>query len=202
MVSLGLAESQSSIQKSTSAPCAANALRRQALWFPEIPSPALSLNEDSFITADTYKCNFCPLFWTCFGGEKGERLSSLTGIDALIDYCIIGIQFGYDGEIEMGVNSSELGRLNSWDCYIDEGDKTQSFSIDGPAGERVTSVGIKVDHYLTPFVRVAGITINTNFARSNTFIREGREDEEYSEFLLVPEPGTTIIGFYAHQVRA
>ncbi|KAI1879457.1 hypothetical protein JX265_002411 [Neoarthrinium moseri] len=98
-------------------------LRDSGIWYPDLPSSQLCLNEDFYIQREYHVSGFRPLIWTLFGGPGGIYLPNLTGIAVHMGGSIPGIDFRY-----------APGCRIPWE-----------FSIDGPGGERISGVEV----YLT-----------------------------------------------------
>lgn len=186
-------------------------LRHRGLWYPDIPSPRLSLNESSVSGVDLHKYRFHPLFWTMFGGAGGMRLSHLTSISVLFNSCIRVIRFGYHGnEAEQGVHTTELGRYRPGELEETGETRTESFRINGAGGERISAISLRIKcpnrRNETTFSEtwMTGLKVLTNHYRSHVFSDYTWEDElgvDEKQSEIRPEPGTIITGLYAHQVR-
>lgn len=103
-----------------------------------MPSLELSLNEQSFICADTSHSKYRPLCWIHFGGPKGANLRHL--VDVSLSGYPSDIAFSYEGTelepIHLGDGGSENGSE-----YGSE-DEVVSKSINGPGGEYIQTVQI------------------------------------------------------------
>ncbi|KAK4238745.1 hypothetical protein C8A03DRAFT_33205 [Achaetomium macrosporum] len=109
-------------------------LRHSALWYPDIPPPTLSLNEDCFIPLPSYTWGFRPLFWTRFGGPHGSYLQNLIKVTISFAGGVRPIDFSFNTEVpadyrSFGRDGTEYGELIE-------------FPIDGPGGEVIDRVKI------------------------------------------------------------
>jgi hypothetical protein len=113
------------------------ALRASILWNPFVPSGDMELHADKFPAIrdlDRY-----PLGVSLFGGNGGHYLSRLTGLTVrTANKRIHGIHFQYDSP-DIPVGPLTLG---SKEHLPDE--EMETFSIDGPRGEVITSVELEV----------------------------------------------------------
>jgi hypothetical protein len=111
-------------------------LRHSAVWYPDVPPAAVSLNEDCFIPFEPYTKGFRPLFWTHFGGPGGRYLRNLTMVTVHFFLGIRRIDFSFNTE-EVPTECRSFGR------YKDSSELTPiRFPIDGPGGEVITRVRI------------------------------------------------------------
>jgi hypothetical protein len=114
-------------------------LGHSAVWYPDLPSLTLCLNEDAFLPRNHYVDAYKPLFWTSFGGPGGIFLQHLTKISVICRGGIRRIEFFYNTEIPS--KFCVLGKLNP-----DEYAKKIDFVIDGPGGEIISVVEVS-QHY-------------------------------------------------------
>ena len=114
-------------------------LRATALWYPTVPSPDICLNDESFIGERLPAAGYQPLFWVLFGGPSGNYLRSLTEVcvTRLGDLC--SIEFHYNTE-DIPLGTRKLGRRN-----FTEFSHVTRFSIDGPGGELIQTVGVSIE---------------------------------------------------------
>lgn len=121
-------------------------LRDSAMWYPTIPPPNLSLNEESFLPRDYYKVEYRPLFWCHFGGPGGKCLRHLTGISAVSSTGILRIYFSFDVEVPREQRSFGRFKLSEeFEAY----QESFEFDIDGPGGERIETITMR-HHYPNP----------------------------------------------------
>ncbi|KAI8712800.1 hypothetical protein NCS52_01379200 [Fusarium sp. LHS14.1] len=163
------------------------------LW-DDIPPDHLYLNgsDDDFPKTD-YRHIPLPYSTVLFGGDHGEDLAQLVQIRWTFYIDVISaLQFIYTDPFK---NKYFGGR----DPFAESGrerrptnvrDNEQLFSIDGPAGERITSIEVQGGKD-----RVEGMTLKTNFGRKVTFpqnyLRGG------SAWTVIEPEGDVIVGFYS-----
>ncbi|KAM3533954.1 hypothetical protein MY4038_002832 [Beauveria bassiana] len=162
-------------------------LRRIAIWYPEVPPEDLVLNDSSFTGLRPVFTTYQPISWIKFGGQRGKNLPHVKGVMIKFDNASLsGLQFVYDCDVpETGNAASEsFGR-----CGPSKMEGALLFSIDGAAGERITSISVGLAVYENPDYpehRRHGIiqylTMSTNFDRTT----------------CLGTNGTTITGFYGH----
>jgi len=200
-------------------------LRGSAVWYPAIPPPNLSLNEEAFLLRDLYTVGYKPLFWGHFGGPGGKYLRHLTGILAVSSVGILRIYFSFDVEVPWEHRS--FGRVKVDEEY----EESTDFSIDGPGGERIET--IKMRHYYDatreenmpgavrdkegymircevstslPFsvqwalLTLAYLKFYTNRGRSCRIFKLKRKGH-IVHTKVTAAPGTAITGLYATEVR-
>ena len=136
-----LAVCRSQPGKSHSVPPNRLSLWQSAIWYPDIPSDGLLLNEDSFTGNDPLVTNYQPLSWMHIGGETGKSLGDVGGILVHYSYGLHGLKFVYD-EASRGNDFIELGRCRDREVPI--------FPIDGAGGERINSVSVGIHRYEFP----------------------------------------------------
>ncbi|KAI1429500.1 hypothetical protein F5Y12DRAFT_726492 [Xylaria sp. FL1777] len=117
-----------------------NGLRSLGLWYPDVPDPALSLNESSFFRCNEFLYGCRPLFWTSFGGPGGKYLNHLIQIAVTLLGGMLRIDFEYD--IDVPVECRSFGR-----CQPPIGAQAVVFGIDGPGGEIINA--IELDYFTT-----------------------------------------------------
>ncbi|KAH6856879.1 hypothetical protein B0I37DRAFT_389954 [Chaetomium sp. MPI-CAGE-AT-0009] len=113
-------------------------LRNSALWHPDVPGPALQLNEESFFPLRARfvsELSYKPLFWCHFGGPGGKYLPHLTRVSATSGDGTRRIRFFFD--LKVPTEHRALGRLA--DLRVREGQNVE-FPVDGPGGERIVAV--------------------------------------------------------------
>lgn len=113
-------------------------LRNAALWFRDIPELSFCLNEQSYLQPEDDTSGYSPLLWTKFGGPKGMYLRHLTGMEVHANGHITGVRFQYDTN-DIPSDFRELGRHSCWKYGCE---RPMNFPIDGPSGERITSIEI------------------------------------------------------------
>lgn len=113
-------------------------LRETAIWYPSKPPNELYLNESSFSGQNTCHTGYRPLLWNHFGGQRGSNPENIVGLFVQSKYRLSSLEIVYANTCEF--RSSKLGRCN------DEGSHARrTFTIDGIAGERITSVAVHVE---------------------------------------------------------
>lgn len=140
-------------------------LRTSALWYPTLPTPSQSLHNDSFPARHVSPTEYRPLVHVMFGGPGGILLDHLVRISVTVSKsAIVGINFFYD--IPITASTSTTGARTSVSRDNDgsnghyhyslqacpsttsgESDKIL-FAINGPAGERLTSIQGEGDFFL------------------------------------------------------
>lgn len=149
-------------------------LRTSALWYPTIPRPFQNLHDNSFPARHVSPTEYRPLVHVMFGGPDGILLDHLLRISVTVSKdAIVGINFFYD--IPVTTNNT-TARDTSVRASIPSGDRETNnrgnrqaysyslqacpstasgdtsdkilFSIDGPAGERLTSIQGEGDFFL------------------------------------------------------
>jgi hypothetical protein len=121
-----------------------SSLRATALWYPTVPSSDLCLNDESFTGESPLTAGYRPLVWIHFGGPNGTYLQSLTEISSILSVdSIHSIHFSYENE-EVSKEVGKLGhrsiRAESKFGWLSD----RRFSIDGPGGELIDSVEVKI----------------------------------------------------------
>ncbi|KAF2793398.1 hypothetical protein K505DRAFT_337834 [Melanomma pulvis-pyrius CBS 109.77] len=102
------------------------------------PSNELYLNENSFTGQNPCHTGYRPLLWNHFGGPRGSHLKNIVGLFVKSKYRFSSLEFVYDGIC--GHSSSTLGLCNEEGVHRDP-----MFTIDGIAGELITSVAVHVE---------------------------------------------------------
>ncbi|TKW48683.1 hypothetical protein CTA1_11015 [Colletotrichum tanaceti] len=111
-------------------------LRNSGFWYPDIPGPALCLNEESFAPRDHYLSGYKPLFWTTFGGPGGVHLRNLTGLTAIWGGGgLRRVDFAYDVPVPSEHRTFGCQKPGEWT-------KTIEFAIDGPGGELIDTIEV------------------------------------------------------------
>ena len=111
-------------------------LRRLAIWYPDVPSRRLNLNERFIVAPDAYTWGHAPLFWSCFGGCGGVYLAALEKITIRGASGCIYFSFANP---EVPDECRSFGRIAE---YADRDDKTEAIEllVDGPGGESLTKL--------------------------------------------------------------
>jgi hypothetical protein len=116
-------------------------LKESGIWYPEIPRYPVCLNEEILPNIEFYSTGYFPLFWVPFGGAGGKDLELLTSIQITMVDGIWGIEFSYCDGREVG----KLGR-HPYDIDLNpEVPNISTFEIDGPHGERISSISLWYD---------------------------------------------------------
>lgn len=112
-------------------------LRCHSLWSPEIPTPELRCNSESFPVCKTAVAMYQPLRYALFGGPSGIYLRHLTSISVSYVFQIYGIRFHYDRD-DVPSQHRELGQ------YLDDPDDVPviQFPIKGCEGELISSIEV------------------------------------------------------------
>lgn len=138
MVSLGLAEKlPSHIERSITQN---KSLRDTAFWYPDIPGPALCLDDEGFVGEDPSAVRYRPLCWALFGGFGGRHLESPTGISVTCLGSLCGIEFHYNTD-EVPAEWRKLGRRKSTEYAQD-----MRFPVDGPGGELIETIEVNLEY--------------------------------------------------------
>jgi len=178
--------------------------RRSAIWYPDIPPPTVSLNEEFYVSRQFCTWGY-PLFWCCFGGPGGIYLPHLTQV---IVTCWrtnwVVMDFSFD--IEVPAECQRFGRSK-------DPQETQRvrFSVNGAGGEVIDKIEIwqhfpNDNRMASAWFNLGGslimVKLSTNWGRTcevGTRVGERvRRFEVKREFSAVP--GTAITGFFGHQV--
>lgn len=143
-------------------------LRTSALWYPTIPSPFQNLHDDYFPARYVSPTEYRPLVHVMFGGPGGILLDHLVRISVTVSKsAIVGINFFYDipvttiarntsvrASIPSKKDANNGGYTYSYSLQAcpstasgDTSDKIL-FAINGPAGERLTSLQGEGDFFL------------------------------------------------------
>jgi hypothetical protein len=113
----------------------ASNLRNSAVWYPDVPTPTLCLNDEAFPSGKTFQSEYKPLFWCHFGGPGGRNLAHLTNIAVTRSDDLRGIDFSFDTEVPREHRSFGRRKKSFWE--------TTDFPIDGPGGERISSIEMR-----------------------------------------------------------
>ncbi|KAI0810759.1 hypothetical protein GGR55DRAFT_678719 [Xylaria sp. FL0064] len=174
-------------------------LRSLGLWYPDIPGPSLSVNENSFLRRSDCLRGYKPLSWTNFGGPGGKYLAHLIQVSVTLMNGLRGIVFRYD--IDVPAEDRNLGH-----CLPDEHASKSTiidFAIDGPGGEVINAVELDYFHIgpssSTDLWRLYSCKMSTNRTRSCLFSCRPDMREDLITKAVDVDPGTTITGFYAYQ---
>ncbi|KAM3455409.1 hypothetical protein MY3296_002389 [Beauveria thailandica] len=173
-------------------------LRRIAIWYPEVPPEDLVLNDSSFTGLRPVSTTYQPISWIKFGGQRGKNLPHVKGVMIKFGFFLSALQFVYDCDVPDTGNatSEKFGR-----CGPSEMEGATLFSIDGAAGERITSVSVGLAVYENPdheYLRhgiLQYITMSTNFDRTTCL---GKKKFGLRVRNVDVADGTTITGFYGH----
>lgn len=149
-------------------------LRTSALWYPTIPSPFQNLHDDYFPARHVSPAEYRPLVHVLFGGPGGILLDHLVRISVTVSKsAIVGINFFYDVPVTTSTASGDTsvrasipidkdakngehghGQVYSYSLQAcpstASGDTSDRilFAINGPAGERLTSIQGEGDFFL------------------------------------------------------
>ncbi|KAM3466065.1 hypothetical protein NHJ6243_001142 [Beauveria neobassiana] len=175
-------------------------LRDTAVWYPKVPPEDLVLNDGSFTGLRPVSTTYQPISWIKFGGQRGKNLPHVKGVMIKFDNASLsGLQFVYDCDVpETGNAASEsFGR-----CGPSKMEGASLFSIDGAAGERITSISVGLAVYENPdypeHLRhgiIQYLTMSTNFDRTTSL---GKKKDGFRMRNVDVASGTTITGFYGH----
>ncbi|KAH8707412.1 hypothetical protein HC256_010688 [Beauveria bassiana] len=175
-------------------------LRHTAVWYPKVPPEDLVLNDGSFTGLRPVSTTYQPISWIKFGGQRGKNLPHVKGVMIKFDNASLsGLQFVYDCDVpETGNAASEsFGR-----CGPSKMEGALLFSIDGAAGERITSISVGLAVYENPdypeHLRhgiIQYLTMSTNFDRTTSL---GKKKDGFRMKNVDVASGTTITGFYGH----
>lgn len=120
-------------------------LRSGALWYPDVPAPALCLNQDALFPSPDYLVShlqYKPLIWCHFGGPGGKYLPHLTRVLVTSGAGTRRIDFFFGGGGEdVPAECRSLGRLGGLQAS-DSRREAVEFPVDGPGGERIEAVEI------------------------------------------------------------
>lgn len=110
-------------------------LRTTGLWYPEIPPSSYHLHDDVFAGRNISLHDYRPLVHVMFGGRRGSLLKYLTRISVTVsNAAIVGIDFFY-------TDDSPVEHLQACPSTASGDDSVKiPFIIDGPGGERLTSL--------------------------------------------------------------
>ncbi|KAL2172976.1 uncharacterized protein P884DRAFT_213424 [Thermothelomyces heterothallicus CBS 202.75] len=193
-----------------------NSLRHSAVWYPDVPSPTLNLNEDFLLAPRTYVSGFKPLFWSRFGGPGGVHLKHLVKL-TVVDLDIGRIDFSFNSSSVPAEcwRFSRIGdpkRKKDEDEDEDEEDDDSEiveFPIDGPGGEMINKVEVgqqllrgNVENWLYKEGHLTWLKIHTNRERA---LEVGSKYTSRRNIMVEKEfraaPGTAITGFYGSRCR-
>ena len=178
-------------------------LRRSALWYPDVPPPLVSLNEDFFIPLQSYTWGYRPLFWTRFGGPGGSYLSHLTKVTASWAGGLLRMDFSFDREVP-----DECRRFGRHEDS--ENERVIEFLVDGPGGEVIDQVEVWQQYpsereYVVAWSRQKGklacLKVSTNRGRMCEFGRKpnSRSKPVIQRKVSAPQ-GMAITGVFGAQV--
>ncbi|KAE8358792.1 hypothetical protein BDV27DRAFT_137125 [Aspergillus caelatus] len=181
-------------------------LRTTGLWYPEIPPLSYHLQDDIFAGRNISLHEYRPLVYVMFGGRRGNLLKYLTRISVTVSNAVIvGIDFFY-------TDHSPVKQLQACPSTASGDDSVKiPFLIDGPGGERLTSLQSDGDFFRTSAgywsyrIRITSLKITTN-TKPKPFIFQPSaipalklpaggfppQKSKKSEIL----PGTTLTGMY------
>ncbi len=182
-----------------------DSLRRSAIWYPEIPRPTTSVNEEFYVPLKSSTWRYKPIFWSNFGGPGGICLPHLTKVTGTLwGEAWMRMDFSFD--IDVPPECQRFGR-----CEDFENSELIEFLVDGPGGEVIEKV--EIWHHFPreisgnpAWVRREGILdmvkLTTNRGRTcefgTRFSQGGRFYEVTRELSAVP--GMAITGFFGCQV--
>ncbi|KAM0415940.1 hypothetical protein ACHAPT_013093 [Fusarium lateritium] len=152
------------------------ASEKSALWYPELPDPALQIMEVQNERLSRH-IGHVPYSMCLFGGNDGELLPHLTEIIVwIVDRSDLGIyadkfhvwalEFHYNSQKKDGLQSVILGKVPEPDPGTYERRRYQ-ISINSPSGERINGVDTMYQDPRFPFALTASIhslPINKAFA--------------------------------------
>lgn len=116
------------------------ALRRAAIWYPDVPPPHLNLNEEFLAAPQAYTSEYKPLFWSCFGGPGGIYLANL--IEVCITEVVGCMSFHYFKRPEVPAECRSFGRVDAEEDLPENDVKAVDFWLDGPGGEIIVRVKV------------------------------------------------------------
>ncbi|KAK3306367.1 uncharacterized protein B0T15DRAFT_395083 [Chaetomium strumarium] len=189
----------------TTEPPEQDKLRHSALWYPDVPPPAVGLNEDCFMPLPPYTNGFRPLFWTRFGGPEGRYLRNLTKVTVRLFHGLRRIDFSFDTE-EVPTGCRSFGR------YGDTEDlEAIEFPIDGPRGEVIDRVQIcqvypPKGSYVAGWIHAEGalkwLKLYTNRGKTGEVRTRVRwRSNEWKVRDISVAPGSAITGLFGAQYR-
>lgn len=140
-------------------------LRTSALWYPTLPTPSQNLHDSSFTARHVSPNEYRPLVHVMFGGPGGVLLDHLVRISVTVSKsAIVGINFFYDIPISTSTSTTSArtsiprdqdGSNDHYSYSLQACPSTTSgesdkilFAINGPAGERLTSIQGEGDFFL------------------------------------------------------
>lgn len=134
---------QQSLSLSLSSSSWMNYNLQNALWYPDKPPKGICFNEESFSGGDPLIPGYRPIVWTLFGGEDGSCLSSLTKISiSVVQDQFYRMSFFYNNEERFPRCSLDLSNFPN---MYQESAHTRHFSIDGPGGERISTLQVAIE---------------------------------------------------------
>ncbi|KAF5022889.1 hypothetical protein F66182_5049 [Fusarium sp. NRRL 66182] len=174
----------------------------QTVWYPDIPQLGLRFLEVENALSERRrsfrgKMEDLPLSFKLFGGSNAEHVDKLTAVTVRVR-----LRGGIDGRLGMieaiamsSTHNQDAAKVGIW-CK--EYDSEQTFTIDGPGGERIESI--------TRFMKngergkLIGFTMQTNHGRVAEFFG-GLSIQEINEFqnmhrILVDPEGKKVVGFW------
>ncbi|KAK2781323.1 hypothetical protein FQN52_001693 [Onygenales sp. PD_12] len=161
-------------------------LMNHQMWFPDIPSPNMHMNELCFVGDMEITHPFQPMTYAQFGGPGGAYLPFLTGISVLFGHDdarkitpMIGIEFTYHPHAPAIPLSSQKLWPRPFRNAIR---KIVRFDIDGPGGEYIEKVYPAVCIYPGSREFGHGLKVSTNWGRTGEFVPTG------SRSFISPEP--------------
>ncbi|KAI1820610.1 hypothetical protein F4861DRAFT_522296 [Xylaria intraflava] len=182
------------------------ALQSLALWYPDLPSLTLSLNENDYVPRDHFLDNYKPLFWTHFGGPGGKYLKHLLKVSVTLGDGLSLVRIDFTYNIDVPVEYRSLGRYPP-----SVHSRVMDFAIDGPGGEVINAIEVDMPTLLisltddttsshTDLPLIPACKLFTNRARScKVFVEYYSVGRSIISRVLDVKPGTTITGFYASQ---
>ncbi|KAF4436889.1 hypothetical protein F53441_13156 [Fusarium austroafricanum] len=135
------------------------------LWYPEVPRKSLTFNARKAADQPPQVFNF-PMTTVFFGESDGRYLPYLSDIVIWVfDICYLaGIEFRFTDSSY----NRQIGNIGPFDehypafrNFSDSHDSSVAFPIDGPSGERLSSIEVQ-----TKGPHLVGLKINTSFGRN------------------------------------
>jgi hypothetical protein len=177
-------------------------LRDTAAWIPRTPRASLVFDHHAESLDSDLLC-FRPLTWLDFGGPAGIYLPNIIGISvSVFDWStIFGISFRYNTKVD-GRLVHTLGKEPPFYSPVERfpvgmgGDHAEVMDIDGPGGERITTVDINV--FSPDEAIMDAFRISTNRGRSMQFPKHPLSNGQWLN--IFTEKDTTATGFYSQLV--
>ncbi|TQW07179.1 hypothetical protein V2A60_000803 [Cordyceps javanica] len=117
-------------------------VRDTAVWQEGIPDRQLQLNEAFFSVLHADDDFYDPIYWSVFGGTRGQSLGHLTAIQTYMTSTPCGIEFWFTpGYLDYIDTCGDLGVFPDSELAA-----LQRFSINGPGGERISGVDLYLSH--------------------------------------------------------